>query len=378
MCRARRGNPTPINTSFSIREYLLLFVGLPQPLWGFAMTAKYYYVSLSVRAGFFFCHNLVPPLICCSKGCEKMERNSVDEILTKLPDGIRIPLSKARNAYENQATEIVMRADRPVCIYVGKNRLYITFKGYLTDNLSADGIVYSTQKDIEKILMCLCDYSLYAYQDELNSGFITIGGGVRVGLCGRAVIKNGIVTNLRDISTLSFRIARDIRCCADELLDKIKPLSSVLICGEPGSGKTTLIRDMARQLSYKCRVSLLDERGELTAYSRGHSGFDIGLCDVYAGYPKGTAAVQATRSMNPDIIVCDELGDRTDADMLTYSLRCGIAFIASVHAASMDDLRSRKVTADVIATGAFRYFVFLSGKGQPGSIAKIYEMSGHA
>ena len=307
-----------------------------------------------------------------------MERNSIDEILAKLPDDIRIPLSKARNAYEHKATEIVLRADRPVCIYIGKNRLYITSKGYLTDNLSADGILITTQKDIESVLLRLCDFSLYAYQDELNSGFITIGGGVRVGICGRAVIKSGKVANIRDISTLSFRIARDVRGCADDLLDKIEPLSGVLICGEPGSGKTTLIRDMARQLSYKCRVSILDERGELTAYSRGHSGFDTGLCDIYAGYPKGIAAVQAIRSMNPDIILCDELGDRTDADMLTYSLRCGVAFVASVHASSMDDLRSRKVTADIIATGAFRYIVILRGKGQPGSISKIYEMSGNA
>ena len=307
-----------------------------------------------------------------------MERNSLDEIFDKLPDDLRVPLAKARASYENKATEIMLRADRPVCVYIGKTALFITQKGYLTDSLSADGILCASQKDIENTLMRLCDYSVYAYQGELNSGFITIGGGVRVGVCGRAVIKSGEVVNIRDISTLSFRIARDIHGCSDDLLDKINPLSGVLICGEPGSGKTTLIRDMARQLSYKHRVSLLDERGELTAYSRGQSGFDIGLCDVYAGYPKGIAAVQATRSMNPDIIVCDELGDRTDADMLIYSMRCGVAFIASVHASSMDDLRSRKVTADIIATGAFRYIVFLSGKGQPGSIAKIYEMSGNA
>jgi stage III sporulation protein AA len=186
---------------------------------------------------------------------------------------------------------------------------------------------------------------------------------------------DGAVTNVRDISTLSFRIARDLPHCADPLLHKLDPLCGVLICGSPGSGKTTLIRDMARSLSYRYRVSLLDERGELGAYYHGRSGFSLGLCDTYIGYPKNIAAQCAVRSMSPDIIVCDELGDKNDVEILMNSLRCGTAFIATVHAGSMEDLRQRKITSELIGTGAFRYIVFLGAGNEVGKVQKIYEMS---
>lgn len=304
-----------------------------------------------------------------------MEQKSLDVILGKLPDSVRIPLHKCRSAYEDKITEITLRAERPLCLYEGSRMFFITENGFLTDSSKSEKLIRTTHKEIENIALSLCDYSLYAYQNEINSGFITIGAGVRVGLCGKSVIGKGEVNNIRDISTLSFRIAREVRNCSVSLLKKIQPLDGVLICGEPGSGKTTLIRDMARSLSYHYRVSLLDERSELSAYCRGRSSFDLGLCDIYAAYPKGAAANCAIRSMAPDIIVCDELGDKSDVDMLLYSMRCGVAFIASVHAASMNDLRAREMTSRLINTGAFRYIAFLGGRETAGRIAKIYEMS---
>lgn len=303
-----------------------------------------------------------------------MEKQSLDIVLDYLPDKCTAALQRARSAYERKVTEIVLRAERPLCIYEGKTMFYITENGFLTDSYQADGLVKITSKEIESVVLRLCDYSIYAFQNEINSGFITIGGGVRVGLCGKAVINGGGLTNVRDISTLSFRIARDIENCASNLLTKINPLNGVLLCGIPGSGKTTMIRDMARQLSYRYRVSLLDERGELSAYSRGKSAFSLGLCDIYAGYPKGVAANCAIRSMAPDIIVCDEMGDQSDVDLLLYSMRCGVSFIATVHASSMQDLRRREITSKMINTGAFRYIVFLRSDGQAGEVDKIYEM----
>ena len=151
-------------------------------------------------------------------------------------------------------------------------------------------------------------------------------------------------------------------------------MKKIIVIGCPGSGKTTLIRDMARRLSYHYRVSLLDERGELSAFHRGTAGFSLGLCDIYAGFPKGVAANLAIRSMAPELIVCDEMGDQSDVGLLQYSMRCGVSFIASVHASSMQDLRRREITSSLINTGAFRYIVFLSSDGKAGKIEKIYEM----
>ena len=303
-----------------------------------------------------------------------MEVKSLDLIAEKLPERIGLPLLRARGAFEGKATEIVLRAESPLCIYCSKQLFFLTENGCLTDTAEAKNLIVSSNKEIEQIVLRLCDYSVYAYQYEINSGYITIGGGVRVGICGKAVMNEGKLINVRDIGTLSFRIARDIHHCADTLLKKIDPLYGVLLCGVPGSGKTTMIRDMARQLSYHYRVSVLDERGELSAYSRGKMGFSLGLSDVYAGYPKGLAANVAIRSMSPEIIVCDELGDKNDADMLLYSMRCGVSFIATVHAGSMDDLRRREITSQMINTGSFRYIVFLSSDSEVGRVEKVYEM----
>ena len=303
-----------------------------------------------------------------------MDKKRLDHIFEKLPDRIRIPLQRARSAFEDKVTEIVLRTDAPVCIYERKRMFFITDNGFLTDSAYTENLLTASSKEMEQIVLRLCDYSVYAFQNEINSGFITIDGGVRVGLCGKAVINKGEITNVRDISSLSFRVARDISGCATSLIQKLDPLGGVLICGIPGSGKTTLIRDAARQLSYRYRVSVLDERGELSAFHRGKSGFSLGLCDVYNGYPKGNAANCAIRSMAPEIIVCDEMGDQSDVDLLLYSMRCGVAFIATVHASSMQDLRRREVTSKIINTGAFRYIVFLSSDGNVGKIDKIYEM----
>ena len=303
-----------------------------------------------------------------------MEKKSTDYIIEKLPERLRVPLQRAASAYEDKATEIVLRMDRPVCIYEGKRLFYITENGCLTNSFHAENLLVVSSKEMEETVLRLCDYSVYAFQNEINSGYITIGGGVRVGLCGKAVVTDGKITNIRDIGTLSFRIARDIHGCASSLISKINPLGGVLICGIPGSGKTTLVRDAARQLSYHYRVSVLDERGELSAYSRGKSGFSLGFCDVYTGYPKGIAANCAIRSMSPEIIVCDEMGDKSDVDLLLYSMRCGVSFIATVHVSSMQDLRRREITSRIINTGAFRYIVFLSSDGTAGKADKIYEM----
>ncbi len=301
--------------------------------------------------------------------------NAMDEILSRLPERLSTPLKRCRSMVQDKANELVLRAEKPVTVYCGRRCYYVTEGGTLTDSPHADGMLTTSMKELDAIVLRLCDYSLYAYQGELNSGYITIGAGVRVGLCGHAVMNGGEITNIRDIGTLNFRFAREIKGCAVPLLQKIEPLDGVLICGAPASGKTTLIRDIARLLSYRYRVSVLDERGELSAFSRGKCSFDTGFCDIFSGYRKGDAALSAIRSMSPDIIICDEMGDRTDAQLLQYTLRCGVSFIATVHASSMDDLRSREVTAAMINTGAFRYIAFLSGKGEVGGMPKLYEMS---
>ena len=302
-------------------------------------------------------------------------KSTVETIIKYMPDSVRPALSRSRPAYGASLRELTLRAGRPVCLYLSDGRRCITESGCLADDPCRPDLLITSAADISDTFLKLCDYSVYSRQNEYVNGYITAGGGIRVGLCGTAVIQNGSVKNIRNISSLSFRVPREVIGCADELLGIIDTTRGALICGPPCSGKTTLIRDLARKLSYVYRVSVIDERGELSASRGTLPGFDLGLCDIYVDMPKGEAIIDSVRGMSPDIIICDELGDERDADSIRYALRCGVSFIASVHASSVDDLRLRPVTRELLGAGAFGYLVIMSGRNDPGKVARVYRWS---
>lgn len=303
-------------------------------------------------------------------------KEPLDVILSYLPPRVRAPLTRSRSVYEHTVQEITLRAGRPVCIYCTDKRYCLSATGCLISGDMPDDAVIVSAAELSEVLMSLCDYSVYAHQDELTQGYLTVSCGVRVGVCGTAVKKDGRVTAVKHISTLSFRVPREVIGCSAQLLGLIEPIRGVLICGAPCSGKTTLVRDTARALSYIYRVSIIDERGELAASSSSLCGYDMGLCDVYADMPKRDGVMCAVRSMSPDIIVCDELGDADDAAAVGYALRCGASFIATVHASSIEDLRKRRITRELLSTGAFGYIVFLSDRRHSGRVSRVYEWSG--
>jgi stage III sporulation protein AA len=298
----------------------------------------------------------------------------IESVYACLPDAIRVPLMRAPVPYDS-VREITLRVNRPVCIETAGGRYSLTRNGCLTDRLYGGDLTIADKEAIGETFLRLCDYSVYARQDELNSGYLTVDHGVRVGVCGTAVMKDGAVSHIKDISTLSFRIPREVIGCADELLRLVDAARGVLICGAPCSGKTTLIRDMARQLSYYSRVTLIDERGELSASRDGTAGYDIGFCDVFLSIPKVEGILRAVRSLSPDIIVCDELGDERELSVIRCAVRCGAAFIATIHAADLFDLRMRPAVRELMESGVFRYLVFLDGKKNVGRIRSIDEWS---
>ena len=300
-------------------------------------------------------------------------QNPLQMILSYLPPHLRAPLERSEASFAHTVHEITLRTDRPLCVYCAEKRFYLMQNGVLTERFSAEGLLGVTAAQLHEAVMKLCDFSVYSHQDELAHGYLAASGGLRVGLCGTAVMKDGQVANIYPVTTLSFRVPREVIGCSETLLSLIRPLSGALICGAPCSGKTTLIRDMARQLSFRYRVSIMDERGELAGSAGERFGYDTGLSDVYAAMPKGEAILCAVRSMAPDLIVCDELGNEADAAAVRYALRCGAACIATVHAASLDDLLSRPMMRDLLSTGAFRYLVFLSERRFSGRISRIYE-----
>lgn len=265
--------------------------------------------------------------------------------------------------------EARLRLSRPVCLHTPTERLYITQGGNLT-RFYSDSLLTTTHEQLDGVVQRVCEYSVYNRQHEILGGYVTLRGGHRAGLCGTAVTDGKTITNLRDLSSLNLRFAREIKGCATALLRRIQPTNGVLLCGEPGSGKTTLLRDLARQLSAQYRVSLIDERGELAASVGGIPQNDVGLCDVYGGYPKALAMECAIRSMSPEIIICDEVST-ADVSSLLQCVHCGAAVIATAHARTSEELRRKPVFRRLVQTGAFGSLVFLDDRRRVGQIRDV-------
>lgn len=275
------------------------------------------------------------------------------------------------------AQEIRLRLNRSVCVVCPDVTYFVTKSGGLVSTPISDCMLTVTKSDIADTFHNICNYSVYTRQNEIVNGFITMQGGHRAGICGTAVINNDKITNIRDISSINVRIAREHKDCAKSLVASLMKLQGgILVCGAPCSGKTTILRDMARLISTENNknVALIDERGEFAGTSAGKFQNDIGMCDVYDSYIKSEAMLQAIRSMAPDIIICDEIGSDDDIAAVEHSVNCGVRVIASVHASSEKELKSKSNIKRLAYTGAFSTAVFLSNKHKPGEVVKISEV----
>lgn len=237
-----------------------------------------------------------------------------------LPKKIRIcePLSAV--------SEIRLRAGRPA--------VYVDLHGEMkicSEQLSGG--------DIADYFAEICRYSIHSYQNEIAEGFVTLDGGHRVGICGTAVKEDGRITFIKDISGLNVRVAHAVIGCSDDIFEQLGECSA-LIVGRPMSGKTTILRDLARRLGQRRRVTVIDSRGEIAAAVHGLPSFDIGLnTDVLSGCGKSEGIMLALRSLNPEYIICDEIAH--DEEAVEQALFCGVKIIASAHAGSLVELRRR-------------------------------------
>lgn len=200
--------------------------------------------------------------------------------------------------------------------------------------------------DIAELLRIVSNGSVHAVAESLKRGFVTAEGGHRVGVCGKAVVKSGEIVSIRDFSSASLRIAKEIvdigRTVYNTLTSKDK-LPNLLIVSPPGGGKTTLLRDLIRLISDGgMRVAVADERNELSAMVDGVPGFDIGKrTDVLEGCSKPEAVLMLLRTMSPQVIVMDEITSPEDADALERAANCGVSLLATAHAFDMEDLSRR-------------------------------------
>ncbi len=263
--------------------------------------------------------------------------------------------------------EIRLRAGLPVSL-INSCGCNFLFRGGKISRFMGAGAAVTTAEDIQAAYERLCGYSVYVHIDEINHGYISVQGGHRVGVCGRAVYSGGEISSVADISSLNIRIAHEVSGIGDRYLPFVG--GGLLIAGAPGSGKTTVLRDIARAASVSGkRVAVIDSRHEIAACHNGVSSYDLGPnCDILTGYTKTDGIDIAVRTLNPEIVFFDELSAVKESERIAEGFFCGTAFVCTVHTHSAEELYSKEITAKLLSSGAVSQILFLNGIGQAGII----------
>lgn len=243
-----------------------------------------------------------------------------------------------------------------------------------------------TKEEIRETLEYTSHYSLYAYEHEMKQGFITIEGGHRVGVMGKAILENNHVKNLQYISSVNIRMSHEVLGCADRILPfitKNRQVCHTLVISPPRCGKTTLIRDLIRQISdgntyvKGCTVGVVDERSEIGGCYLGVAQNELGIrTDVLDCCPKAEGMIMLIRSMAPQVIAVDEIGSTEDIHAIEYAMQCGCKMIASVHGLTMDEAHEKPVLGRLIREKRFERYILLGNEKRPGEVKAIYDERG--
>lgn len=253
------------------------------------------------------------------------------------------------------AEELRLRAGRPMTVLLPEGEVQL------------DAVV--DPAELETLCDLATEFSRYAAAETLREGFVPVRGGFRLGLCGTAVMKNGMNTNLKNLSSAVIRIARERKGVGEPVVSQLfrgGVFQSTLILSPPGGGKTTLLRDLVRCLSdgtaeTPLRVSLIDERGEVAVMYRGEPQMDVGSrTDVLDACPKSLGIPIVLRAMNPQVIAVDEITARADLRAVVMAAGCGVGLLATIHAADTAELLQRPLYRELLAEGVFRQAVCIA------------------
>ena len=299
---------------------------------------------------------------------------SIQEVLNQFP-------------HWDEVEEIRLKAEKPLIVRLVHKDAFVSPAGVPVTR-PEDGYVVSPE-EVARTLNIASGASLYAFEEELRNGYITVPGGHRLGLAGQAAVEKGQVKTFRHIGGINFRVAREIRGAADGVLPCVLTgwpprVCHTLIISPPRGGKTTFLRDLVRQLSdgipglkfAGATVGLVDERSEVAACFKGIPQLDVGVrTDVIDGCPKAEGIKLMVRAFGPEVVATDEIGRAEDARAIEDALNAGVKVVATAHASTLDELRGRPFFRYLFAAGVIERFILLARREGPGRVVAVLDGS---
>ncbi len=311
---------------------------------------------------------------------------TIDELLKIFSLKLRKILSKLNIDFD-ALQEIRLRIDCPLMVNYGNKEYFVSENASLVNNPSHGVLI--TKNEIRETMEYISNYSLYAFEEEIRQGFITINGGHRIGITGKTIIQEDSVKGMKHISYINIRLAHQVKGCADLVMpylvnEQTRGIYHTLIISPPKCGKTTLLRDIIRQISDGCsclegmNVGVVDERSELGACYMGTPQNDLGIrTDILDCCPKAKGMMMLIRSMSPQVIAVDEIGSREDLEAIDHVISCGCNLIATVHGNSIEDVKTKPILGELLKKRLFERYVILNNIKQIGHLEEIYDAFGN-
>ncbi len=291
-----------------------------------------------------------------------------DRVLRYLPTILSSCLSKMPQPLKNSVVELRLRLNKPIMVVTVLDMSYITLEGTITQCINNALIIDDAL--MRETILSITGRALHSKQTELANGYITMPGGNRVGVAGTAIIENDKIVGIKNISSLNIRIAKNTKLPDIESLRKIinNEMFSLLIIGAPRTGKTTLLKSIASQLSCDGRqVTVIDTRCEIAPnVGDFHSG-----CDILSAFPRAEGIINAVKSLAPDVIICDEIGSIADATAVEAAINSGVNLVVTAHASNLIGARKRPGLSRLFEMEAFSDIAILQGSKTPGIIKEV-------
>lgn len=294
-----------------------------------------------------------------------------DEIYKILPGTIGNSIKQF--LMEDKIQEIRIKVGKPII-------LNLAFEEKVLDYIP-------TREDLRYLITKISNYSLYAFEEEIKQGYITLKGGHRVGLAGECVMSKGEVRTIKNISSLNIRICKEVIGASNKVMRLITENDRVyntLIVSPPKCGKTTILRDIAKNLSngmYQIslkgkKVTIVDERSEIAACYNGIPQMNVGIrTDILDNCLKKSGMIMAIRSLSPEVLICDEIGTEGDLEALNMAFNSGVNIIVTVHGYDINDIYNREVFKELIDNCVLERIIVLSNRRGAGTIEKVYKVS---